>query len=267
MLISAVGFLNVPYYPDWPGLDEFEGPSSTPRAGSTSTISAARPSRSSAPVRPRRSWSRRCSRWSRSCCSSSGSRVGAPEGRPRLHAEERARLHNPVVHRYRRPSGTGAREAALERRRLPPGHPSHTASEQAARALHRRKSSRTAPTSRAAVTPTYPFWGKRTIFSSDFYPALKQPNVELVPHAVTSITAHGIVDADGVEHDADVLVLATGFQPTNYLAHLEVVGRRGRVDPEVLGRRTAGVRRHHRARRSRTSTCSTGRGRTAVRSR
>ena len=26
VLISAVGFLNVPYYPDWPGLDDFHGP-------------------------------------------------------------------------------------------------------------------------------------------------------------------------------------------------------------------------------------------------
>ena len=26
MLISGVGFLNVPRYPDWPGLDDFEGP-------------------------------------------------------------------------------------------------------------------------------------------------------------------------------------------------------------------------------------------------
>jgi cation diffusion facilitator CzcD-associated flavoprotein CzcO len=26
VIISAVGFLNVPRYPDWPGLDEFEGP-------------------------------------------------------------------------------------------------------------------------------------------------------------------------------------------------------------------------------------------------
>ena len=26
MLVSAVGFLNVPRYPDWPGLDDFTGP-------------------------------------------------------------------------------------------------------------------------------------------------------------------------------------------------------------------------------------------------
>ena len=77
------------------------------------------------------------------------------------------------------------------------------------------------------MTPNYPFWGKRTIFSSDFYPALTRSNVELVPRAVASITPHGVVDVDGVEHGADVLVLATGFQPTNYLAHLEVVGRQG----------------------------------------
>ena len=27
VLVSAVGFLNVPYYPDWPGLEDFHGPS------------------------------------------------------------------------------------------------------------------------------------------------------------------------------------------------------------------------------------------------
>ena len=46
-----------------------------------------------------------------------------------------------------------------------------------------------------------------------------------MPKAVASVTARGVVDVDGVEHEVDVLVLATGFQPTNYLAHLEVVGR------------------------------------------
>ena len=30
-----------------------------------------------------------------------------------------------------------------------------------------------------ALTPKYPFWGKRTILSDQFYPALKQPNVKL----------------------------------------------------------------------------------------
>ena len=50
-----------------------------------------------------------------------------------------------------------------------------------------------------------------------------------MPRAVESVTAHGVVDADGVEREVDVLVLATGFQPTNYLARIEIVGRDGRT--------------------------------------
>src|SRR5262249_26479170 len=77
----------------------------------------------------------------------------------------------------------------------------------------------------AALTPTYPYPGKRPIFASTFYPALKKENVELVPKAVSSVTRTGLVDADGVDRAVDVLVLATGFQPTNYLARLPIVGR------------------------------------------
>ena len=77
------------------------------------------------------------------------------------------------------------------------------------------------------LRPKYPFYGKRIILSDDFYPALLRDNVELVPRAVTRVTPTGVVDSEGVEHALDVLVLATGFQPANFLAHLEVVGRNG----------------------------------------
>jgi cation diffusion facilitator CzcD-associated flavoprotein CzcO len=85
------------------------------------------------------------------------------------------------------------------------------------------------PDLREAVTPTYPYPGKRPIFASTFYPALKKDNVELVPKAVAAVTPTGLVDADGVERAVEVLVLATGFQPANYLARLEVVGRDGKT--------------------------------------
>src|SRR5205085_9301887 len=62
---------------------------------------------------------------------------------------------------------------------------------------------------------------------------LKQDNVELVPRAVTSVTPHGIVDVDGVERAVDVIVLATGFRPADYLARLPVRGRGGRSLHEV----------------------------------
>jgi cation diffusion facilitator CzcD-associated flavoprotein CzcO len=83
------------------------------------------------------------------------------------------------------------------------------------------------PDLKEAVTPRYPYPGKRPIFATTFYPALKEPNVELVPKAVASMTPTGIVDVDGVEREIDVLVMATGFQPANYLARLRVVGRGG----------------------------------------
>jgi cation diffusion facilitator CzcD-associated flavoprotein CzcO len=83
------------------------------------------------------------------------------------------------------------------------------------------------PDLRAAVTPTYPYPGKRPIFASTFYSALKKANVTLVPRAVSSVTPTGIVDADGTERAVDVIVMATGFQPTNYLARLRVTGRGG----------------------------------------
>jgi cation diffusion facilitator CzcD-associated flavoprotein CzcO len=67
------------------------------------------------------------------------------------------------------------------------------------------------------------------VFATTFYPALKQENVELVPKAVAEVTRRGIVDADGIERAVDVIVMATGFQPANYLARMRVVGRDGRT--------------------------------------
>jgi cation diffusion facilitator CzcD-associated flavoprotein CzcO len=85
------------------------------------------------------------------------------------------------------------------------------------------------PDLREAVTPTYPYPGKRPVVASTFYPALKTENVTLVPKAVASVTRDGIVDVDGVERGVDVIVMATGFQAANYLARLNVVGRGGRA--------------------------------------
>lgn len=83
------------------------------------------------------------------------------------------------------------------------------------------------PDLKAAVTPNYPFAGKRAVMSSDFFPALKRPNVLVVPQAVVSVRPDGVVDALGRLHKADVIVLATGFEATQYLSTLPVSGRDG----------------------------------------
>lgn len=80
---------------------------------------------------------------------------------------------------------------------------------------------------RASVTPAYPWGCKRVILASTFYSALNRENVRLVPHAVTRVTPTGVVDETGAETDVDVLILSTGFQPTTFLAGLDVVGAGG----------------------------------------
>ena len=87
--------------------------------------------------------------------------------------------------------------------------------------------------SRKAVTPDYPFWGKRLVFNSTFYASLKLPNVELVPFPVESVTRSGLVDSSGAEHAIDALILATGFKTTDYLGTMEVRGRAGRTLQDV----------------------------------
>jgi cyclohexanone monooxygenase len=80
------------------------------------------------------------------------------------------------------------------------------------------------PTTRDAVTPDYPWGCKRPVLASTFYQALNQPHVDLIPHPVTSVTENGLVDARGVHHDIDILITSTGFQPTRFLANLDVRG-------------------------------------------
>ena len=95
------------------------------------------------------------------------------------------------------------------------------------------------PATRAAVTPDYPWGCKRPILSSTFYPALNRDNVELVPQAVSRVTPGGVVDATGTSRDVDVLILSTGFQPTKFLASLDVKGRDGRSVHDVWRERAS----------------------------
>ncbi len=85
------------------------------------------------------------------------------------------------------------------------------------------------------LRPDYPFYCKRPLISSDFYPALKRDDVTLVPRGVQRVTRDGLVDTDGTEHPADVVVLATGFEPWRFLPSVEVVGRAGRSIHGVWG--------------------------------
>ena len=80
---------------------------------------------------------------------------------------------------------------------------------------------------RARLRPDYPVGCKRVLISSDWFPALAQPHVELVTEEVTEVTPTGVRAADGTEHPADVIILGTGFAATEFLAPMKIFGRGG----------------------------------------
>lgn len=77
------------------------------------------------------------------------------------------------------------------------------------------------------ATPSFPFEGRRTVVSDTYYASLRNPKVTLVPHAVKGLSRTGALDANGDEHELDIIVLATGFDAANYLGNYRVHGRGG----------------------------------------
>ena len=99
------------------------------------------------------------------------------------------------------------------------------------------------PELRAELTPDYRATCKRLILCSDYYPALCQDNVDLVTDDIDQIEPGGIRTKDGVLHEHDVLVLATGFQAGDFILPTEVYGEEGQSLREFWG----GLPRAHRA--------------------
>lgn len=70
------------------------------------------------------------------------------------------------------------------------------------------------PVLRAALTPDYAFGCKRVLLSDAFYPAVTSPAVTLEPTGLAEVDGSALTAESGARHDADVLVLATGFAST-----------------------------------------------------
>ncbi len=85
------------------------------------------------------------------------------------------------------------------------------------------------PSLRAKLVPDYPVGARRVLFNDDYYPALGRQNVRLVTESIERIEPNGIRTRDGELHEADVMVFATGFKATEFLAPIEVTGAGGRA--------------------------------------
>ncbi|HMJ10293.1 MAG TPA: NAD(P)/FAD-dependent oxidoreductase [Polyangiaceae bacterium] len=71
----------------------------------------------------------------------------------------------------------------------------------------------------AASIPDYPPGGKRML----------RDNVRLISQPITAIEEHSLRTQDGVTHEVDAIIYGTGFAASDFLEPLRVVGRDGRA--------------------------------------
>ncbi|KAI9005990.1 4-hydroxyacetophenone monooxygenase [Gaertneriomyces semiglobifer] len=78
------------------------------------------------------------------------------------------------------------------------------------------------------LIPTYAFGCKRVLRSDDYLPAMAQPNVSLVTSGISHLDETSITDNDGITHEVDAVVFATGFQIKDVYSHVEIIGKGGK---------------------------------------
>jgi cation diffusion facilitator CzcD-associated flavoprotein CzcO len=83
------------------------------------------------------------------------------------------------------------------------------------------------PRLRVQLTPDFTLGCKRVLISDDYYPAVAQPNVEVVTDGIAEVTPTGIVTTEGVKHDVDTIIYGTGFKVTDLPVMDMVHGRDG----------------------------------------
>jgi 4-hydroxyacetophenone monooxygenase len=83
------------------------------------------------------------------------------------------------------------------------------------------------------VVPDYPPFGKRMLMDNGWYRMLRNERVELVSDSITEIGPDRVITEDGTEYEADVLIIATGFDVLRFLTSFEAKGRSGRSLREV----------------------------------
>ena len=97
----------------------------------------------------------------------------------------------------------------------------------------------------ATMTPAHPPWSARAVMvDADLcvLDALLRDDVTLVSDGIRRIDETGIVTTDGVHHEVDAIVFATGFHASEYLYPMTVTGRGGRTLSDVW--KHGGARAH-----------------------
>lgn len=227
VVVSAVGLFNAPRIPSWPGIDEFEGASfHSSRWNHEIDLSGKRVAvvgtgSSSAGIVPAIAGLvehlyvfQREPGWV------------LPKGDHDYSLKERSALNRPINHRAARLKLI-YQTHGYAKSQFPGTKGYNRLKATALEFLQSTFADR--QDLREALTPGYEFFGKRVVRSDTFYPTFLRSNVTLIPYAVETVTPLGVVDATGAKRDIDVLIMATGFYPSNFLSSVEVVGKTGKT--------------------------------------
>ncbi|KAJ3326972.1 hypothetical protein HDU76_012466, partial [Blyttiomyces sp. JEL0837] len=82
---------------------------------------------------------------------------------------------------------------------------------------------------RKKLTPDYPVGCKRTLISDEWYPTMQRSNVSVVTEPISRISENAVIVKDNesgneIEKKIDVLLLGTGFKSTGFLDPMEFIG-------------------------------------------
>ena len=240
-LFSAVGILNIPKYPQIDGLDEFAGEVyHTSRWPAEADLSGKRVAvigngASGMQVAPAIADEvRRMTIFARS------KQWAAPFPQFRKKVPEGVRYLMQVVPLYRawleqrlswtfndRVHGTLFRDPEWE-------HPERAVNE--INDAHRRVFTRYVeeqlqdrPELIERVLPEYPPFAKRMLLDNGWFRTIKKPHVDLIPEHLAKVEGNTLSTSSGETVEADVIILATGFQTTNVLGSYDIVGREGQL--------------------------------------
>ncbi|RLU03074.1 MAG: NAD(P)/FAD-dependent oxidoreductase [Ketobacter sp.] len=83
------------------------------------------------------------------------------------------------------------------------------------------------PELRKKVTPDYTIGCKRILMSDNYYPALDQPNVDVITTGIREVTANSVITVDGEEREVDAIIYGTGFKATDPMPRGLFFGRNG----------------------------------------
>jgi cation diffusion facilitator CzcD-associated flavoprotein CzcO len=231
MLVAACGQLNRPQIPVLPGIDSFAGASfhsaewdhSVPldgvRVASIGTgASAIQYVPEIAPVAATTTVYQRSAPWI----------VAKADAKYSARKQELYR-RRPVLQRLARELRARTYEALIPVSALTPPRRARAGEAliKLLAAINRTLALRGDPRLMRATRPTDSVGCKRLLQSSDWYPTLRRPDVELVTEPIAQVVPEGVVTDDGTLRPADVMIFGTGFKATEFLAPIEITGRDG----------------------------------------